>query len=89
MRIGLPEGYKESKAGSGIYGWFTARRPSVPRGQEPIEVELHMEKPDPSQPRLSVVVAFRPLKDYPPKDARNWGSRCDKVNAMLRQYLGA
>ena len=48
-----------------------------------------MEKPDPSQPRLSVVVAFRPLKDYPPKDARNWGTRCDKVNAMLRQYLGA
>ncbi len=89
MRIGVPEGYKESKAGSGIYGWFAARRPSVPRGQEPIEVELHMEKPDPSQPRLSVVVAFRPLKDYPPKDARNWGTRCDKVNAMLRQYLGA
>jgi serine/threonine protein kinase len=89
MRIGVPEGYKESNPGSGIFGWFTARRPSVPRGQEPIEVELHMEKPDPSQPRLSVLVAFRPLKDYPPKDQYNWHARCDKVNAMLRQYLGA
>ena len=89
MRIGVPEGYKESKQGSGIFGWFTARRPSVARGHEPIEVELHMEKPDPSQPRLSVLVEFRPLKDYPPQDERNWHARCDKVNAMLRQYLGA
>ncbi|QJW99818.1 serine/threonine protein kinase [Frigoriglobus tundricola] len=89
MRIGLPEGYKESKPGSGIFGWLMARRPSVPRGQEPIEVELHMEKPDPSQPRLSVLVAFRPLKDYPPKNREDWQERCDKVNGLLRQYLGA
>ena len=48
-----------------------------------------MEKPDPSQPRMSVVVAFRPLKDYPPQDRSHWHAGCDKVNAMLRQYLGA
>ncbi len=36
---------------SGIFGWLPGRRarPTVARGQEPIEVELHMEKPDPSQ----------------------------------------
>jgi hypothetical protein len=88
MRIGLPDGYKETTAGSGLFGWFTARRPSVPHGQEPIEVELHMEKPDPSQPRLHVVVAFRPIKDYPPKNQYHWQERCDKLHSMLRQYLG-
>jgi eukaryotic-like serine/threonine-protein kinase len=88
MRVGLPDGYKEAKQGSGIFGWFSARRPSVTRGQEPIEVELHLDKPDPSQPRLHVVVAFRPLKDYPPRDEHNWLERCDALHNVLRQYLG-
>ncbi len=89
MRLGLPAGYKEVKEGSGIFGWFAGRRPPVPRGQEPIELELQMEKPDPNQPRLCVVAAFRPLKDYMPKDASNWEERCDKLHTALRQYLGA
>jgi serine/threonine protein kinase len=88
MRVGMPEGFKEAKQqGSGIFGWFS-RNPSVPRGQEPIEVELHMDRPDPSQARLHVVVAFRPLKEYPPKDLHFWQLRCDKLHVMLRQYLG-
>ena len=88
MRVGMPPGYVEKKTNSGIFGWFT-RTPSVPRGQEPIEVELHMEKPDPSQPRLWVTAAFRPLKDFPPRDRENWHDRCDKLHTLLRQYLGA
>jgi serine/threonine protein kinase len=89
MRLGVPAGYRESKEGSGIFGWFAARRPAVPRGHEPIELELQLEKPDPSQPRLCVVAAFRPLKDYMPRDAGSWESRCDKLHTALRQYLGA
>ncbi len=89
MRLGLPDGYKEVKEGSGIFGWFAGRRPSVARGQEPIELELQMDKPDPRQPRLCVVAAFRPLKDYMPKDQRTWQDRCDKLHIVLRQYLGA
>jgi eukaryotic-like serine/threonine-protein kinase len=89
MRLGMPEGYREQKEGSGIFGWFAARRPAVPRGQEPIEIELQLEKPDPNTPRLYVVAAFRPLKDYLPKDVHHWESRCDKLHTALRQYLGA
>ncbi|MBM3979891.1 MAG: serine/threonine protein kinase [Planctomycetes bacterium] len=89
LRVGVPAGYKELKQGSGIFGWFGARRPAVARGQEPIEIELHMEKPDPSQPRLHVMVSFRPLRDYPPRDCGQWQARCDKLNTVLRQYLGA
>ncbi|VTR95006.1 serine threonine protein kinase : Uncharacterized protein OS=Streptomyces sp. HPH0547 GN=HMPREF1486_05159 PE=3 SV=1: Pkinase [Gemmata massiliana] len=89
MRLGVPDGYREAKEGSGLLGWFSARRPSVPRGQEPIELELQMDKPDPGQPRLYVVAAFSPLKDYPPKDQHHWHDRCDKLHLALRQYLGA
>jgi eukaryotic-like serine/threonine-protein kinase len=89
LRIGVPLGYKETKKGSGLFGWFrNIGKPTVPRGQEPVELELHMEKPNPSQPRLNVLVAFRPLKDYPPPNAHNWRDRCEKLNTMLRQYLG-
>ena len=90
MRVGVPAGYKELQpGGSGILNWFRVRRqPSVTRGQEPIELELHVEKPNPSQPCLSVVVAFCPLKEYPPANASNWRARCDKLHHMLRQYMG-
>jgi serine/threonine protein kinase len=92
LRLGMPAGYEQpqSATGSGLFRWFrSAAKPTVARGQEPIEMELHMQKPDPSQPRLSVVVAFSPLKEFPPHDPRYWRSRCDKLNAILRQYLGA
>jgi hypothetical protein len=37
---------------------------------------------------LSVVVAFKPLKEFPPPNPGRWRDRCDKLNTMLRQYLG-
>jgi hypothetical protein len=89
LRIGVPAGYKESTGGSGIFGWLRNRGiPSVPRGQEPIELELHVKKPNPSQARLNVVVAFSPLKDYPPANNQTWRDRCDQLHVMLRRYLG-
>jgi serine/threonine protein kinase len=91
MRLGVPKGFKEApQGGSALFNWFrTIRQPAVPRGQEPIEVELQMEKPDPGQARLNVVVAFHPLKEYPPPSPSNWRDRCEKLNATLRRYLGA
>jgi hypothetical protein len=89
LRLGMPPGYKESTGTSGVLSWFSLmRRPSVARGHEPIEVELHLEKRHPSQAKLTVTAAFRPLKDYPPKDRENWHERCEKLNRVLRQYLG-
>jgi hypothetical protein len=91
MRLGVPEGYKEKKkSGSAIISWFRSMsNPTVPPGQEPIELELHMQKPDPAQLRLAVVVSFRPMKEYMPNNSRVWRERCDKLNTILRQYLGA
>jgi serine/threonine protein kinase len=91
MRLGVPEGFSEvPTTGSGILNWFRSKRlPAVATGQEPIELELHVQKPNPSQTRLSVVVAFRPLKEYPPRNAHAWRKRCDKLHVMLKQYMGA
>ncbi len=52
-------------------------------------MELYMEKPNPSQPRLTVLVSFQPLSDYQPKDRNLWHARCEKLHTALRQYLGA
>ncbi len=89
MRIGMPTGFKEQKKNSGLFGLFGARRPAIQQGQEPIEVELYMEKPDPSHQRLNVLLSFQPLKEYLPKDRHGWHARCEKLYMLLRQYLGA
>jgi len=91
MRVGVPAGYKPAPPkGSGLFGWIGAiRRPTVARGQEPIEIELLMEKPDPALARLRVDIACRPLADFPPHNLAGWRDRCDKLHTVLRQYLGA
>ena len=92
IRLGVPERRKEKPSGSAIFRWFraaTQAAPAVVAGQEPIELELYMEKPDPSRSRLSVMVSCRPLPEYPPANIDGWHDRCDRLNVILRQYLGA
>jgi hypothetical protein len=90
LQLGVPQGYKPQSSPSGILGWFgAARRPAVQKGNEPIEVQLQMDKPDPQLTRLRVEVACRPVEGYPPGNLAGWRDRCDKVNTILRQYLGA
>jgi len=93
LHVGLPPKKPEKPTGSAIIRWFrTATNPPPPTvtpGQEPIEVELYMEKPDPSRTQLSVLVSCRPLPEYPPANLNWWQDRCDHLNTLLRQYLGA
>ncbi|MBX9624506.1 MAG: serine/threonine protein kinase [Gemmataceae bacterium] len=91
LRLGLPESNPaQSAGGSGLLGWLGTRRPlpGVPRYQEPIEVELHMEKPDPSRARLRVTATCRPVAGFKPARLSVWQDRCDKIHVLLRQYLG-
>ena len=90
MQLGVPEGHKPQAATpSGLMRWIGAtRRPAVPKGQEPIEVQLQMDKPDPNLTRLRVEVACRPVPGYPPDNLAGWKDRCGKVHTLLRQYLG-
>lgn len=89
VRVDLPSGYKDaSSSGSAIMSWIAAvRRPSVSRGKEPIEIDLRMEKIDAN--RVSVIVSFRPLKEYIPTDPKLWGERCEGFYSVLRRYVMA
>lgn len=91
LRLGLPSGYQETPStGSSLFGWISTRRkPAVTQGQEPIEIDLHLNKPDPSQVQLNVLVSFRPLREYTPVNPMQWRTRCEKIHDMLRRYLGA
>ncbi|MBX9583810.1 MAG: serine/threonine protein kinase [Gemmataceae bacterium] len=89
LRVGLPDGATPPPVGgSGLFGWLAARRRSAARGAEPVEVELNMEKPDPSQARLRVTATCRPVAGYEPAHLPGWQARCDKIHVLLRQYLG-
>jgi serine/threonine protein kinase len=91
LRFGLPGNHQDAPAtGSTILSWFrTTRKPVVTSGHEPIEMEMLLAKPDPTQSRLHVVVAFRPMKEYLPTCPQIWRTRCDRINTMLRQYMGS
>ncbi|MCS7020479.1 MAG: serine/threonine protein kinase [Gemmataceae bacterium] len=90
LRLGLPPGYRSAPAtASGIFRWLQRTRPRVEKDNEPIEVELRLLKPDPQQPRLQLTLYYRPLPEYPPRSATIWQKRCNKLNDLIRQYLGA
>ena len=90
LQVGLPSNYQNRPVTeSSLFSWFKSKmKPSVARGKEPIAVELHIEKPDPSLTRLRVKVSCIPVKEYPPRDLKAWRERCGKVQTMMRQYLG-
>lgn len=90
LQVGLPSNYQNRPVTeSSIINWFKkCLRGSVPRGKEPIAVELHMEKPDPTVTCMRVSVSCGPVKEYPPRDLKLWQSRCGKVQTILKQYLG-
>jgi serine/threonine protein kinase len=90
VHIDLPAGWKaavEKPQGSGLFGWLTRRNPPAVKGQEPIELDLQMQKIDAN--RTGVLIAFRPLKEYMPESVRGWKDRCEGVYSILRRYLMA
>ena len=92
LQLGVPEGHTaQPTTPSGLFRWIGATRgkPAVAKGQEPIEVQLQMDKPDPNLTRLRVEVACRPVPGFPPDNLAGWKDRCGKVHTLLKQYLGA
>lgn len=89
LHVGTPSNYQNRPVTeSSLFNWLKGKFKSVPKGKEPIAVELHMEKPDPNRTRLRVAVSCGPVREYPPRDLGSWRERCGKVQVMLRQYLG-
>jgi eukaryotic-like serine/threonine-protein kinase len=90
LQVGVSTEHQKAPAtGSSIFMWLnTLRKPPVVKGQEPIEIALHMEKPNPALARLRLTVTCGPVSGYPPQNIAVWRERCEKLHAMVRQYLG-
>jgi eukaryotic-like serine/threonine-protein kinase len=93
VQLELPANWKEptgpvSQSKSGLFSMFSANRtPTISKGKEPIEVDLKLHKINAD--RVSVLVAFRPLKWYIPTDVTTWNARCEQYYSILRNYLMA
>lgn len=61
--------------------------PTVP--QLPVEIELQMEKPDPRDNRLTVIVLIRPFTDPLHLKGQDWRGRCQYLLQELQSYLMA
>jgi serine/threonine-protein kinase len=62
---------------------------SVPVRPDPIEIELHLQKPDPTQTRLSLTAVFRPVLGFDIRRPAQWQARCEQIALDLRSYLMA
>jgi eukaryotic-like serine/threonine-protein kinase len=77
----------EPRSGSRVLAFLSGvmRQPAAPRGKEPIEIELRMQKLDAN--KVAVRVAFRPVRPYLPSDPVLWGERCEAYYSLLRKFI--
>ena len=91
VRVEMPSGYREQSpraGGSGVFAFLSGVMrtvPTVPRGQEPIEIEMKMEKK--SSDKVAMLVAFRPVAAFMPVDVKLWAERCEAYYGHLRKFI--
>jgi hypothetical protein len=91
MRVEMPSGYREQSqrsGGSGVFAFLSGVIriiSSVPRGQEPIEIEMKMEKK--SSDKVDMLVTFRPVAAFMPVDPNLWAERCEAYYGHLRKFI--
>ena len=54
-----------------------------------IELDLNLDRPDPTHSRLVVTAVFRVPGGLPPRDPRAWTRRCLDIFGEMRRYLMA
>lgn len=90
VRVEMPGGGggpDTPRSGSRVLAFLSGvmRTAGVPKGKEPIEIELRMKKLD--QSKVVVQVAFRPVHPYLPTDTEHWAGRCEAYYSHLRQFI--
>ncbi len=88
VRVEMPTGAADNpRSGSRVLAFLSGvmRTPAVAKGQEPIEIELRMQKHDPN--KVVVQVAFRPVRPYLPTDPEHWAGRCEAYYSHLRKFI--
>jgi len=78
IRVRLAKGGSKS----GAFTWLGLGR----RADGPIELELHLHKPDPTRDKLAINILFRPSHPSLLGD-EGWRQRCSSLFVQLRAYL--
>jgi serine/threonine-protein kinase len=85
IRVRIEEA--ESKPSGGLFGWIGggSKRPAAIRKASATDLELHMERPDPSQPgRLTITLILRASGGLMTPELR---TRCQQIGRDLQAYL--
>jgi serine/threonine protein kinase len=92
VRVEMPAGHKSAPSrsnGSGVFAFLSGvvrmAPPPLPKGKEPIEIELQMKKQGAN--KVVVLVAFRPVKPFLPTDVAEWSARCEAYYGLLRKFV--
>ncbi len=87
IRVRLPDPQPRPERRGGLLGWGDGAKPvAATQVIGPTDVELHMDRPDPSQPsRLTVTLLMRPAGGGLVTPA--WRARCNQIGRDLQAYL--
>lgn len=88
VRVDMPpSGADGPRSGSRVLAFLSGviRTPAVPKNKEPIEIELRMQKHGPN--KVTVQVAFRPVRPHLPTDPAVWSERCEAYYSHLRKFV--
>jgi serine/threonine protein kinase len=67
--------------GGGLLGRLFGRR------AEAIELDLHLDRPDPAESRLVITAVFRVPGGGPPREPATWNARCVQLFQAMKQHL--
>ncbi len=81
IKVRVPEPQTQ-KGGGSLFGWMKGERTAAPPATE---IEVHMERRDPSQPgKLTITLVMRPGMRM---ISTEWHTRCKKIGMDLQAYL--
>jgi hypothetical protein len=90
IKVRLPAPAEEKKSGGGLFGWMSGnatptRQVSVLSQSQATEIELHMERRDPTQAnKLTITLVMKP---GPGLITPEWRNRCTQIGRDLQAYL--
>jgi hypothetical protein len=81
IKVRVPDPQTQ-KGGGSLFGWMKGERTAAPPATE---IEVHMERRDPSQPgKLTITLVMRPGMRM---ISTEWHTRCKKIGRDLQAYL--
>ena len=82
IKVRVPDPQTEPRKSGGLFGWMKGGQTIAPTASE---IELHMERRDPTQPsKLTITLVMRPSRGM---IGAEWNTRCKRLGMDLQAYL--